>query len=295
MTEVKWIKITTDMFDNRKIRYLRRLPDGNNIVLIWIMLLTIAGRCNSGGKIFLTENIPYSTKMLADELDFKENTIKTALQVLEQLNMIVLDGDFLSVVGWEEHQNTEGMERIKEQTKKRVAKYREMKKLSECSVTGNVTCNVTVTPSNATDIDKEGDKDIDRERDSDPNSPPYIPPSGGKRDVFAEFAGKDQTLLAALRDYEAMRNKIRKPMTERARELAVLNLQKLGNSTEERVAIVNQSVANSWAGLFPLDAPSNRGGASRQKKYMTSAEYAEEPPDPMALRAIQKMMGGGDG
>lgn len=133
------------------------------------------------------------------------------------------------------------------------------------------------------------------EYESNPNSPPYIPPDGGKRDVFAEFAGEDQTLLVALRDYEAMRNKIRKPMTDRARELAVLNLQKLGCSAEERVAIVNQSVANSWAGLFPLDAPSNRGGASRQKKYMTSAEYAEVPPDPMALRAIQKMMGGGEG
>lgn len=88
MAEVKWIKITTDMFDNRKIKHLRRLPDGNNIVLIWVMLLTLAGRCNSGGMIFLTENIPYTPKMLADELDFEESTVTLALQALERLGMV---------------------------------------------------------------------------------------------------------------------------------------------------------------------------------------------------------------
>ena len=87
MAEIKWIKITTDMFDNRKIKHLRKLPEGNNIVLIWVMLLTMAGRCNAGGMIFLTENIPYTPKMLADELGFEENTVKLALQFLEQFNM----------------------------------------------------------------------------------------------------------------------------------------------------------------------------------------------------------------
>lgn len=38
MNEIKWVKLTVDMFDNRKIRYIRKLPEGNNIVLIWVML-----------------------------------------------------------------------------------------------------------------------------------------------------------------------------------------------------------------------------------------------------------------
>ena len=99
MAEVKWVKITTDMFDNRKIKHLRRLPDGNNIVLIWVMLLTMAGRCNAGGRIFLTEDIPYTPKMLADELDFEENTVSLALEALERLNMIVQEGGELSIDG----------------------------------------------------------------------------------------------------------------------------------------------------------------------------------------------------
>ena len=122
MAEVKWVKLTTDMFDNRKIKHLRRLPEGNNIVLIWVMLLTMAGRCNSGGMIFLTENIPYTPKMLADELDFEENTVSLALKALENLDMIVTDNGVFAIAGWEEYQNTDRLAEIR-------AKDRERKRL----------------------------------------------------------------------------------------------------------------------------------------------------------------------
>lgn len=163
MADVKWIKITTDMFDNRKIKHLRKLPEGNNIVLIWVMLLTMAGRCNSGGMIFLTENIPYTPKMLADELGFEENTVKIALKSLEQLEMITMDERLLMIPGWEEHQNVEALEKIREQTRKRVAKHREKQKLLSC----NATCNATERDSNATEEDKE--KEIEKEIDNNNN------------------------------------------------------------------------------------------------------------------------------
>ena len=157
MADVKWIKITTDMFDNRKIKHLRRLPDGNTIVLNWVMLLTMAGRCNAGGMIFLTENIPYTPKMLADELGFEENTVKLAINALEQLNMIVSDNGVFSIAGWDEHQNVDGMEKVRELGKIRQAKFKERKKLLSGNVSGNVTDNVTVTLGNALDIDEERD------------------------------------------------------------------------------------------------------------------------------------------
>lgn len=132
MTKVSWIRLEIDMFDNKKIRHIRKLPEGNNIVLIWMMLLTMAGRCNSNGIIFLTENIPYTNKMLADELDFDESVIELALTILEKFGMITRDGTMLSIPGWEEHQNIDGLEKIREQTRKRVAEHRKrQKELSE--------------------------------------------------------------------------------------------------------------------------------------------------------------------
>lgn len=155
MADVKWIKITTDMFDNRKIKHLRRLPDGNNIVLIWVMLLTMAGRCNSNGLIFLTENIPYTPKMLADELDFEENTVRLALEALEQLGMVVTDNGFFSIAGWEEHQNIEGMDKIRESKRLAQARWRAKQKALQSTV-DSTRCLVD---------DAEEDIEEERERD----------------------------------------------------------------------------------------------------------------------------------
>lgn len=190
MREVKWVKITTDMFDNRKIKHLRRLPDGNNIVLIWIMLLTMAGRCNSGGKIFLTENIPYDAKMLADELDFKENTVAAALKNLEQLDMIAVDNGFYTIVGWGEYQNVDGMDKVREQTRKRVAEFKKNKKSQVGNVTsnaevthGNVTGNTEVTQGNATEEEREEEKEYNTlsisacTRVAPPKAPYFTPPT----------------------------------------------------------------------------------------------------------------------
>ena len=156
MAEVKWVKLTTDMFDNRKIKHLRRLPEGNNIVLIWVMLLTMAGRCNSGGMIFLTENIPYTPKTLADELDFEENTVSLALKALESLDMIVTDNGVFAIAGWEEYQNIEGMDKIREQNRLRKQRQRENQKLLEGMSRDS---HGTVTQCHALEEEKEEEKE----------------------------------------------------------------------------------------------------------------------------------------
>jgi predicted phage replisome organizer len=171
MADVKWIKLTTDMFDNRKIKHLRRLPDGNNIVLLWVMLLTMAGRCNAGGMIFLTENIPYTTKMLADELDFEETTVELGIQALDQLNMIVSKNGFFSIAGWEEYQNADRLAelRAKDRERKRL-KRADAKALLEDSTECPRNFRGTSTDCPHTDIDK--DLDIDKEKDLSITTPP---------------------------------------------------------------------------------------------------------------------------
>lgn len=161
MAEVKWIKITTDMFDNRKIRHLRRLPEGNNIVLLWVMLLTMAGRCNASGMIFLTENIPYTPKMLADELEFEENTVRLGLECLEQLNMICTDNGFFSIAGWEEYQNIDGMEKIREQNRQRKRLQRERQRQALPDVSRDSHGTVTISHATEEDIEREEEKERD--------------------------------------------------------------------------------------------------------------------------------------
>ena len=166
MAEIKWIKLTTDMFDNRKIKHLRKLPDGNNIVLIWVMLLTMAGRCNAGGMIFLTENIPYTPKMLADELGFEENTLRLALEALDSLNMVVTNQGHFTVAGWEEYQNIEGMEKIRESRRLAQARWRAKQKALPGVSTVDSTVDSTEIENNNAEEDIEEERDIEEEKKS---------------------------------------------------------------------------------------------------------------------------------
>ena len=157
MADIKWIKIVTDMFDNRKIRQIECLPDGDSIIVIWMKLLCLAGQTNDNGMVYFTKDIPYTEQMLSQQFNRPLTTIQMALKTFEQFGMVELVDNILHISNWEKYQNIEGMEKIREQTRKRVAKHRANQKLLE----SNVTCNVTVTQSNATDIDKDIDKDID--------------------------------------------------------------------------------------------------------------------------------------
>lgn len=158
MPDVKWIKLSTDLFDNRKIKHIRKMPEGNSILLIWIFLLTLAGRCNAGGMIFLTENIPYTVEMLADESGFDLNTVKLALEVLSRFEMISTDP--LLIDDWECHQNIEGMDKIREQNRIRKQRQRENQKL----ISSSRDSHVTVTPGHA--IEEERELELEREYSS---------------------------------------------------------------------------------------------------------------------------------
>lgn len=252
MAEVEWIKLTVDMFDNRKIKQLRCLPEGNNIVLIWVMLLTLAGRCNAGGMIFLTENIPYTAKMLAEELKFEENTVRLALEALERFGMIQTDC-FLSITNWDEYQNVEGMERIRDQTSKRVARYRERQKAITDGC--NVTSNVTVTQSNATDIRIENkNKNTEREKIKGGEFP--------NLERIMTASGLSDSVKEALREFIKMRKQYKKPLSDNALKLLIGKLTKLSTDEQTQVEIVNQSIESGWLSVYPLKRNGVRQGAN---------------------------------
>lgn len=84
-------------------------------------------------------------------------------------------------------------------------------------------------------------------------------PKQSKVDIFAVFANGDEELLSTLRDFNEMRVKIKKPMTDRAKKLLLTELEKLSRDRGEQIAILNQSIASSWAGVFALKEQSGRG------------------------------------
>lgn len=147
---VKWIKITTDIFDDEKIRLIDALPDADAIIVIWFKLLAQAGKANQNGALFLNNKIAYTDEMLATIFNRKITVVRLALETFEELNMIER-GNYIQVVNWEKHQNIEGLEKIKEQNRLRQQAFRERQKQKE------IEHNVSVTLHNAIEEDIEED------------------------------------------------------------------------------------------------------------------------------------------
>ena len=159
MSEIKWIKITTDVFDDEKICLIDALPDHDAILVIWFKILVLAGKLNKNGVLAISPNLVYTDEMLANRFQRPLNTVRMALGIFERFGMIEVIEGVITLPNWEKHQNIDGMEKVKEQTRKRVARHREKQK--ELAI-GNVTCNVTVTESNGTE--EERDKELDKDK-----------------------------------------------------------------------------------------------------------------------------------
>jgi len=151
MSEVKWIKITTNIFNDEKIQLIEDMPDSDTIIVIWFKLLSLAGKSNSNGLVMISERVPYTKQMLTTIFRRKATVIELALHTFEQFGMIeLLDNDTILIANWDKHQNVKGLDTIREQNKLRQQKHRDKLKLKEIEldkdidIESNVTNNVII-------------------------------------------------------------------------------------------------------------------------------------------------------
>lgn len=230
MSDVKWIKITTDIFDDEKILLIESLPDADSLIVIWFKLLCLAGKQNNSGVFMINENIAYTEDMLATIFRRPLNTVRLALDAFEKYGMIeVIDG-VITIPNWGKHQNLDSIERKREYQRELMRKRRaEQKLLCEANSKANSKANVSLAEEEKNKNKKENKK---------------------KNNIYYP---NDEVLNQAFEEYVSMRKQIKAPMTDRAVELAIKKLNDLSKGDNDvAVAILNQSVLNSWKGLFPL-------------------------------------------
>lgn len=176
LAEVKWIKLATDMFEDEKIDFIQSLPEGDAILVIWVRLLTMAGKCNAGGYIFLTTDIPYTDEMLANRFKKPLNIVKLALETFRRLKMLEFNDNGIFVSNFSKHQNIEGLEKIKEREKAKLRKrkQREKQKLIESPTKDEILSDVTgMSRDIHSDFTRDPslsiykDREIDKEEDID--------------------------------------------------------------------------------------------------------------------------------
>ena len=151
MADVKWIKITTDIFDDDKILLIESLPEADSIIVIWFKLLCLAGKQNNSGVFIMGERIAYTDKMLATIFRRKESTVQLALKTFEQFGMIELIDGIITIPNWGKHQSLDQIESKKEYMKKYMKEYREKQKRIS---SGEKVNSKTNSKANVSSVDK---------------------------------------------------------------------------------------------------------------------------------------------
>lgn len=266
MADVKWIKITTDIFDDEKILLIESLPDSYAIITVWFKLLCLAGKQNNSG-VFMLGRVPYTDNMLATIFRMKEATVTMALKVFSDFGMVEIIDGVITIPNWEKHQSLDKLEMAREQTRARVAKHREKQKLlAEC----NVTSNVTVTESNADRIDKDKDKD-------------KIKKKSKKEDSLTLFERLwhnypfTEKLLLKMREWLTYKTERKEEYTEQGLKSL---LSRISSKYEEHgdnalCELIDECMANNWKGIIfdrLKDKPKQQGSFDTDSFYNKAVE-----------------------
>lgn len=176
MSDVKWIKLSVDIFQNRKIRQIRKLPEGSDLCLMWLQLLCLAGQINDHGQVYITEDIPYTEDTLATEFDLPIQTVRLGLKVFQQFNMIEVTDNFLHLSSWERYQSVEKLDKYREYQRNYHREYRAKQKALEVqreTIEGRKHLRQIDVNAVDKDIDKEIEKDKEERESKKPTRHKY--------------------------------------------------------------------------------------------------------------------------
>ena len=275
MKDIKWIKLDTNLFDNRKIKQIEAMPDGDALVVIWLKLLILAGIVNDGGCVYFTKDLPFTDQLLATQFNRPLATVQLALATFQKFGMIEIVDDMILVSNWEKYQNIEGMERIREQNRLRKQRQRERERLLLSD------CHVTVTQNHATDIDKEEDKDIKKESKKESKN------ARNSYDSVIDNFTDDPDLIVMIKEFIKMRQLIKKPMTDRALSLMLNKLFELSKDTETQIKILDQSIIHNWLTVYEL-----KNDYMYRGKVNPALKYQQNPINKTDFNALVVDLGG---
>lgn len=159
MYEIQWFKVEKNIFSNRKIQIILKLPEGDTYFRVWMQLIALAIESNNNGKLEIGENNPMTIENFSKIMGKSKKKIEKIIQKFLELNMLIVEDEAYKIKNWDKYQSIEPYEKYKEQNRIRQQKYREkLKSEKEES-------NVTITLDNTQEenkikniLNKEGDE-----------------------------------------------------------------------------------------------------------------------------------------
>nr|DAV65264.1 MAG TPA: DNA polymerase [Caudoviricetes sp.] len=260
MAEGNWIKLYRKMVDD-PIFVNSTGPQVKVLLTVMFLAAWTPKKWDVLGHEFTIQpgEVFVSTRDLADRAGdgVSHKVVRGALERFEKLGFWTLKrartGTLIHIVNWRKYQLYECVEGTGEGTARAQAGHSE-----------------GTSRAHEGHSNKKESKNSKNVRREEYNTP--LPPKGGKGGVvplFEKFSGDNQELLSALKEWQEMRKRMKKPLTEKAAELNLKDLQKLSGGDERQMAdIVLQSIKHGWQGFYVLKEAQTPRSAPQSSQNM---------------------------
>ena len=239
MADIKWIKITTDIFNDEKMLMIESMPDADSVIVIWFKLLCLAGRDNNNGILVMNNRVAYTEEMLASIFRRPLNTVRLALSEFSKYGMIEIVEDVITIPNWEKHQNIDGMEKIREQN--RIRKQRQRERQRQELLEEN---NVTQMSHQCHATDKEEDKEKNKKKKKD------------NKNIFDEIYGdcffSSSALEEKVIEWLEYKNERKEFYVERGMKSLIkqINSNAIEHGDDAVIELIDKCMANNYAGII---------------------------------------------
>lgn len=260
MAEGNWIKLYRKMVDD-PIFVNSTGPQVKVLLTVMFLAAWTPKKWDVLGHEFTIQpgEVFVSTRDLADRAGdgVSHKVVRGALERFEKLGFWTLKrartGTLIHIVNWRKYQIYECVEGTGEGTARAQAGHSE-----------------GTSRAHEGHSNKKESKNSKNVRREEYNTP--LPPKGGKGGVvplFEKFSGNNQELLSALKEWQEMRKRMKKPLTEKAAELNLKDLQKRSGGDERQMAaIVLQSIKHGWQGFYVLKEAQTPRAAPQSSQNM---------------------------
>jgi predicted phage replisome organizer len=259
MADVKWIKVTTDIFDDEKILLIESLPSADGIIVVWFKLLTFAGKQNNDGVFLFNDRIPYTDEMLASIFRRDVSLIRMALKTFQDLGMIEIVENVITIPNWNKHQTLDAYEKKKERDRiyakeRRAAQKALVEKSSDKSSDKSCDKSLDCKTTGSSDVAvSEEDKEKDKEKDKEINKRESIKvPLALAEKIKSSYPLMPKDLCKKLEEWVQYKAELGDQITERGIDLLVgqvtSNSRECG-SFKPICDLIDNTIINGWRSI----------------------------------------------
>lgn len=261
MSDVQWIKIKVGMFDGESFKKIKKAKIGgesfrDKLTAVWFELMDFAGKCNHSGFFISSREIPYrSIADIAVMIDREPEELELCMRFFINEGMVEIIDDVYLLSNWMMYQNEEKLERIREQTRLRVAKYRALKAgkdaegdVTQDGVTDTVTKSLpaysySYSNSKKKDKGKEGTGGKGKEKPQK-----QMVSEAEFEDAIKSFPSSIQEIL---RDWFAYKTERKEGYTPRGLKSLMTTVRKNVEEYGERlvVEVIESSMSSMYVGI----------------------------------------------